>query len=237
MGRKRTIDDAKLLILIDDFFRTECMQGSKKIKLPRLTEYIQKNGFPSFRVETLRRNKIARERIDELNQKVSSPSDLVPVYKSLDIDAFLSNNQTQASLKSALTSLDTYYQGIFEHAENVRERNTTLENLNERNLELLKNQSEEICCLTQQNKVLKKKVSAAEAEQKRLRDIVNDYLYPDIANALLAEDGDLIHAETNVVPEKLSAKTITSETIIEFPKKISGSNAGIVKLFDIFEEE
>ena len=119
MGRKRTIDDAKLLILIDEFFRTECMQGSKKIKLPRLTEYIQKNGFPSFRVETLRRNKIARERIDELNQKVSSPSDLVPVYKSLDIDAFLSNNQTQASLKSALTSLDTYYRGIFEYAVEI----------------------------------------------------------------------------------------------------------------------
>lgn len=237
MGRKRTIDDAKLLILIDEFFRTECMQGSKKIKLPRLTEYIQKNGFPSFRVETLRRNKIARERIDELNQKVSSPSDLVPVYKSLDIDAFLSNNRTQASLKSALTSLDTYYRDIFEYAENIRERNTTLGKLNEHNLKLLKNQSEEISCLTQQNKVLKKRVSAAEAEQKRLKDIINDYVYPDIANALLAEDGDLIHAETNIISEKLSEKTITSETVIVFPKKATSNNSTIIKLFDDFEEE
>lgn len=237
MGRKRTIDDAKLLILIDEFFRTECMQGSKKIKLPRLTEYIQKNGFPSFRVETLRRNKIARERIDELNQRVSSPFAPIPVYKSLDIDAFLSNNRTQTSLKSALTSLDTYYRGIFEYAESVRERNTTLERLNKRNLELLENQSEDLSRLTQQIHILEKRVSAAEAEQKRLRGIVNDYVYPDIANALLAEDGDLVQTETNIVPEKLSAKIITSETVIEFPKKISGSNTGIVKLFDNFEED
>lgn len=228
MGRKRTIDDAKLLILIDEFFRTECMQGSKKIKLPRLTEYVQKNGFPSFRVETLRRNKVARDRIDELNKQFPIPSDLIPVYKSLDVDAFLINNQSHSSLRAALSSLDTYYRKLFEYAVEIDKK---YKDAQKRILSL----ESEVALLKDQEGPLKKRVFMAEAEQKRLKGIVNDYVYPNIANALLAKDGDLVHAETGIDSEKLSARTITSNTKINRSEKKTVSNTVVLSLFDNFE--
>ena len=228
MGRKRTIDDAKLLILIDEFFRTECMQGSKKIKLPRLTEYVQKNGFPSFRVETLRRNKVARDHIDELNKQISTPSDLIPVYKSLDVDAFLINNQSHSSLRAALSSLDTYYRKLFEYAVEIDKK---YKDAQKRILSL----ESEVALLKDQEGPLKKRVFMAEAEQKRLKGIVNDYVYPNIANALLAKDGELVHTKTGIDSEKLSARTITSNTKINRSEKKTVSNTVVLPLFDNFE--
>ena len=179
-------------------------------------------------METLRRNKVARDRIDELNKQFPIPSDLIPVYKSLDVDAFLINNQSHSSLRAALSSLDTYYRKLFEYAVEIDKK---YKDAQKRILSL----ESEVALLKDQEGPLKKRVFMAEAEQKRLKGIVNDYVYPNIANALLAKDGDLVHAKTGIDSEKLSARTITSNTKINRSEKKTVSNTVVLSLFDNFE--
>ena len=65
MGRPRSID---IKIILEEIQKYHLENPNYKIKIPELTEYLQKNGI---KVEeyTIRRYKEARKLIDELNSK------------------------------------------------------------------------------------------------------------------------------------------------------------------------
>ena len=63
--------------------------------------------------------------------------------------------------------------------------------------------------------------------------------FPCLAGGLLAKisttHGDLVHAKTGIDSEKLSARTITSNTKINRSEKKTVSNTVVLSLFDNFE--
>lgn len=132
MGRKKEIEDSELIKMIDTFFKEECNSNPKKLTLPAITSYINRNGHPNYRVESLRRTPVARNYInsliasnEDINQKIIS------AHKTLDIETFLSINKTRNSLVRALTELDMYYKSISEAATRINKRNVELEKENE----------------------------------------------------------------------------------------------------------
>jgi len=236
MARRKTIEDEKLLELIKEFYAINCAQGYQKIKLPLLAKYIAEKGFPGYRVESLRRNEKARSCIDALNQAMQNDShDFVSTYKTLDVENFLNCNKTQASLRSALTALDAYYREISARASDISKQYKVLQREHEDALDLLKRKDDEIVNLTQKIRLYKENAVRAEAEIKRLKSIVNDYVYPDIANSLLAADGDLINAETIIDPEKLAVGMISGDTRIARKAEEPCKSAVVRNLFEKFE--
>lgn len=143
-------------------------------------------------------------------------------------------NKTQASLRFALTTLDSYYRDISISAGDVNKKYKTLKREYEEVLVLLNRKDDEIANLTQKIRAYKEQATRAEEEKQRLKSIVNDYVYPDIANSLLAADGDLVNAETIIDKNNLSANIISGDTKIERNPESHGGHAVIRNLFEEF---
>ena len=72
MARKKMIEDDVLFGLIEKYHRLNCVYNNTKIKLPQLVEFIGRNGYPDYRIESLRRNEKARAHIESLNRTTVS---------------------------------------------------------------------------------------------------------------------------------------------------------------------
>lgn len=237
MGRKKTVADQTLLSLIQRYYVEICNGNPRKLKLPAIAEYVANNGYPQYRVESLRRNKNARTYIESLKQTDSEKSiKLQAAYKTLDIDSFLECNRTTAALKNALASLDRYYWEIAESATEIGKRYQNLMKQFEETQEELKQTKEEIAALQETKKALQQRVRDLELSRETLRHIVGDYVYPDIANELLAEDGDLMNGNTIVDRERLNALLITGETTVSKGAEVRSGSTVIRNIIDSFEE-
>lgn len=245
MGRKKVIEDKDLLNLIHDFYVNDCHGNPNKLKLPDITTYIQQHGYPTFRVEVLRRNEDARKYIDELKDttKESILAKLAS-YKTLDVDAFLIANPTLAAIRRALSDLDSYYKSIAEHATDVLKSHREREEKLAETTAALDQANETVRALEEENGNLKKQFRATKTENAALRKIVDTYIYPDIANKLLEADAALFNVPTTIKSDILDDKIIDAGTDIAIinnqepkkPSKKSSVHSGNTKLISIFEQ-
>ena len=243
MPRTKVVNDSALFKLIDQHLLVECKGDARKLKLPEIADYVRKSGYPRYAVESLRRNKAAREYINTL-KAVAPDKAFVHVvsYKTLDVTSFLQKNQTTATLKEALTALDVSYKNIAESAVEIYNRmedtskkmealSAEIESLKAKNTELMNT----IAGLNIEHRALR-------SENKLLRSVVDTYVYPDIANELLSEVGVLKKVNSCVDPAKMEPHIITGSTPIatvvtnsDEIKTKSGSTV-IKGLFGSFED-
>lgn len=198
MARKKLIEDDALLKLIKDYYLTQCNGDASRLKLPEITKYINSCGYPDYRVTTLRRNGKARDYINELKSKTETATiQSLMSYKTLDVDAFLRTNRTAADLKRALAELDTSYRMIVQQAITIYENNKKEQDKavalsrQFKKLKSEKNDQEEII------KNLKQKIKVLEAEEKRLKSYIRDTVYPELADDVLVQTGELKKPKTN----------------------------------------
>lgn len=248
MARPKQIDDTTLISLIDQFFIHECKGNPSRLKKPEIAQYVSKHGYPDYAVTTLRRNKVACDYIDALTKKEKDKRiSLLAAYKTLDVENFLATHRGKASLTKALTELDCYYKTIVdssvaaikEHKDLNHQINTLQNSLLDANFKI--NSSSQIIC------ELKQKIKELTIENQRLKDIVEDYVYPDVCNELLSQDKQLHNIDTIIDEKKLQRKIITFKSKIEtVPSKTptpapivskSTSSSVIQGLTDIFEED
>ena len=236
MGRKKEIEDPELIKMIDTFFKEECNSNPRKLTLPAITAYINRNGHPNYRVESLRRTPTARKHIEllvasnkETNQKI------VSAYKTLDVDTFLSVNKTHSALVRALTELDTYYKSVVEAATKISKRNVELEKEND----TLKQENQAIKQTNNNSSdniiILKNDLSQLKKENKKLRSLIKEYLYPEIANDLLKKEGLLKKGESIVDESALQNNLIKADTDVNNINHDIKSNV-IRDLFGDFDE-
>lgn len=214
MGRKRAITDDDIKSIINEWCT---LNPNKKPTYSCIGEFAREKGYP---VEDyiFRRSELARKMIDCISQKVDEEMFCtVSVYHALNPDDFLNNNRTLDKLKTALTQRDQYYAKVARSAAKVFEENSKTMAENKRLLE--KNAKLE--------KELQKKQEAADSAQLReknkeiasLRRIIKNYVYPEIANALLASEGLLENNVSAIYEEELSKKTVSADT--DVPEFIS----------------
>jgi len=221
MPRKRMIDDIKLIELIRKFYEENCNGNARKLKLPAISDYIAENGYDGYRVETLRRTPAAREYIESL-RNTSENNDLCfqVAYKTLDVEAFMDNNRTRASMKRALTELDSYYRNISDNASVLIKQYKILKDENDSLKTAIDSETEKAKELA----LLKKANQELSSQVKKLSLILENYVYPEIANELLSQEGILIKKETFIDAEKLKTKMITPESSVSDYKLSSGSS-------------
>ena len=69
----------------------------------------------------MRREKVAREHIEFLKQnKQEKQISFLVTHKTLDVNAFLANNETRPKLVEALTKLDNHYKTICDNALSIQ---------------------------------------------------------------------------------------------------------------------
>jgi hypothetical protein len=204
MGGKRIIEASVLVQLATEFFNTECKGNVSMLTYTAIARFISKQTGMDIQEHVVRRcpeivNYVKSKNEDSENDELR---DLV-VYQTLDIDSFMSKNNSLQSLKTALLQRDQYYEKIcsqtvkvVEHAKALKKENAALSE--ERN----KLQAETLELNAKYKQEHKEKVCLEKAF-KKMKDILYDNVYPNIADELLKENG-LIQGDGSIIT--ISAK-------------------------------
>lgn len=215
MARPKTISDEDAINLVNEYLAGPCNGDASQLKLPAITEYIKKKGYPDYRVETLRRAPAVRRHIESLRNasEVQGRVRLV-AYQSLDIEALLDNNRTRTKLIRALTDIDMYYKSVADTAAEILkkdgEKTRQIDSLQSDVDNLIKENSS----LQESADKLKKELRALKEQNKALHTVVEKYVYPEMARCLLEESGYVKLDTQYVDPEKAKADTIDASTLI-----------------------
>ena len=211
MARQKTLQDDELIRLLDEY---RLDNPGVKIKLPKFGEYVRSKGYP-VQDYTIRRSVGFREYLEKINRGTEEElcSDLV-TYKTLDADALLDSHRTRDSLREAINVRDRYYARIAANAADAIGARKAAE---KRAAELELRVAE----LEAQLANVQAQADRADIRQKneviaRLKRLLDSYIYPDAANAILEREG-ILEVVSSVVPaEQMQKHTITADTEIKF---------------------
>lgn len=213
MSKIKTIKSEELIKLLDEY---RLDNPGMKLTIPKFGAYIRNKGFdiPDY---TIRRDQSFREYLDNVNK--DSEEDVyndVVTYKTIDTEAFLTKNNSKSKLKEALDMRDRYYANIAARAaESIKARKTAEEKA--------KQLEERVAELEDQLVNAQAKADNADIQKKdmaiaKLKAILDSYIYPDAANALLKKDGILEVINSVIADEVMDEKTIHADTEIKTSK-------------------
>lgn len=228
MGRKVIIETDKLINLIDKYIIEECSGTPSKLKIPALADYVRRNGYPKLNDNIIRRNDEARKYINSLKETEEIKFNNIAItYHTLNVDKFLETNSSKNSLKTALIERDNYYRNIAmattfykdlssKHEKKIAELETIIKELQ------LKLDTTYLQQLNTLDKVdtIKKSSKELEIENKLLHDIIDTYVYPEIANELLKKSGLLKNTGNFIDVKKLEKEIVSPSTKIQAKNKV-----------------
>lgn len=231
MAKRKTIESEDLIKLLDEY-RLE--NPGVKIKIPNFGMYIRNRGI-EVQDHTIRRDKKFREYLDSVDKSTEEDvyHDLV-TYRTIDIDAFLTRNNTKEKLKEAIIIRDRYYANVASRAaEAIREKNIAEEKV--------KKLEGRIAELEEQINCVQAKADNADIRKKndvisKLRAILYSYIYPDAANAILKEQG-ILEIVNSVIPDEImEEKMIHADTKIKDEKIKNSKYNSVNELLGGFDE-
>lgn len=219
MSRHRLISVEELTDLLYRCHSENLLSGRKKILIPEFGEYVRAHGYPQIQDNRIRRYPEIREEIEKLN-KGSEEAAISPgaVYQTLDPDSFFQKNNTPEKLKKAILQRDQYYEEVSIMAGKVLDQSREMDTENQK----LKDQLQKAKAECRTNETARKEAEYSEREQKkksdqilkRTRKLLNEYLYPGIAAAILAREGISAGDHADVDQESLEKKLLTPESPI-----------------------
>ena len=212
MARKKSIETDTLISLIDQFYVEKCNSNATRLKIPEIGQYVRSKGY-DVADYVIRRDLKAREYIKHLQEATEEIHiHTVAVYRDMDIDAFLQKNNTEEKLKKALKERENYYREVthsasycFNEYKNIKQQLQVLRKHiveMETALEDAKRDNSEIATT---NKYLRK-------ENKVLHDIIDTYVYPEIANELLKKQSVIKNTAEIISTDRLDEHMVSADT-------------------------
>ncbi|GAX06871.1 hypothetical protein IWT25_02218 [Secundilactobacillus pentosiphilus] len=230
MGRKKLIDDTELLAKVGEFVVRRCDGDAERFRIPEFGDYLRQNGYPQIPDHLIRRRKIVSDKIASLKQSTSAEDQaVVTTFKNLDVESFLEKNHSQAALKRSLVERDTYYKTVCDSALRLVREGRTLIDTNEQQVVQLTNFKHKNEELNAQITKQQGEIKSLNEENSKLRAIIADDVYPEIANELLKSAGLLKNTPDIIKPETMT-QIITADTPIKSESKV------IQGLFDKLED-
>jgi len=230
MGRKRLIEEAELIKYIDRYLYEELNGIPDKLTAANMSRYLKSNGF-NIEPRIISRDKAAMAHIRALQNayETAKPSVRPVVFKPLDVDAFIKTNSSPQALKRALVERDQYYSDVAQGTALITQKIKELEN------ELSTIQSEfnavkaELTAAQERISSYKAEIKQLTANNHALKNTIDTYIKPAIANELLKKDGYLSSStETLVTSDDFDEKIITAGTKVE--------NTLMQEMLDAFED-
>ena len=215
MARPKCLEDSKAIELIKQYFNNECDGDAKKLSTTNIVVYINQHGYPKYNAAILRRSPNVTAYIDELKNTAENDDYVTTVsYQTLDAISFVERNRSRDSLIKAITERDTYYKTISDSAARSFERYNSVvskyedEVIKRKNLELKTSKDEELL------KEYRASIRELKKELKTYKTLVDTYVYPEMANELLAREGAIKLTKNIVDPEAVNASVISTGTNI-----------------------
>lgn len=229
MARQKAITDEELLKYISEY---HLQNPTRKLEIPKIGEYIRSKG-KNIADYIIRRNPKARELIDSYNDKDETEMNArVVAYHQLDADQFIRKNPSREKLVEAITKRDAYYAQIASYAASAISQKKKYEETNQK----LKAENDQ---LKAQMSKLVEKADKKESRKKdeiirKLKHIIYDSVYPDIANALLEQEGILNVVEQITNPAVLKENVIKADEPIQ--PEVEDKKDTIDKLLEDFND-
>lgn len=247
MGRKKIVEDAELTKLTNAYIAEICKCNPRYFKYVRLADYICTHGHPGVTARLLQRNPNVRGCIEEWKTNMEATDKrIVIAYKTLDVDDFVSRNNSLKALKKSLSELDNYYKSVCDAAMKIIAENQKLQrkvsDLSKKSIQQRETTKE----INAENTEMTKEIDKLKKENKSLREVVNNYVYPEIANEILKKKGLLRNTPQIVSAEAIEYAMITSDTDLSVPLKakhvepkaeIKSGSAIITGMFNKFNGE
>lgn len=214
MARKVKVESDTLISLIEQYYAEKCDGDATQLKIPQIGSFARSKGY-DIADYLIRRNEEARAYIQKL-QETSEEIHIhtVAVYRDINMDDFLAKNNTKEKLKNALKERENYYRELsnsaaFSFKENkclVLQEKTLKKHIEEleKELEAVQDKSSD---LSTDSRIYK-------AENRKLRDIIHTYVYPEIANELLKQQGLLKDTANIVNPVVVDSEIVTADADI-----------------------
>ena len=216
MARKKSIEEDTLIKIVTEYHLDH---PEETLTIPAVGKYLRNLGY-DIKDYTLRRYSSFRTYLEDINKKTEAvwEKELI-TYSALDIDSFLNKNNSRVKLQRALAVRDEYYSRVAAAGANaVLERKKTekraieLESrVSELEAELLKTQvNVDNAAIKEKNKTIAK-----------LKEVLELYVYPDAANAILQKAG-ILEVVAGIIPDdKMDSVMIAEDTDIEDGKEKS----------------
>jgi cell division protein FtsB len=235
MARPRKMTTDMMLEIVDDFFDNIADGNIAMLKCSSIAEYAIKLGHSAAAYD-FRRNTKVRDKIEDLKTSHGIFGSSKPmVYKNLNISEFLTNNSTIDKLKVSLTELDSYWNSIFEYANKSITKYKQLEKSK-------KELSFDIRNLTKENQSLADKGKKLTAERKQLvlenrylKRMLKEHLYPSLANEILRSD-ELYITDESAIPKQTIEKMTDTDNIKSFNESIAQDKKMILDEEDILKK-
>lgn len=215
MGRKADYTQEELNGWLNKYLVEKCNSDTALLSIPKLGQYLRENGV-DIADYTLRRNLILRNKIDEYKNNFHADlEEIVFGYKTLDVDLFLNNNTSKSALKESLIALDNTYNrsmiAAMQFAKENKKFKTKNEELKEKNDEL----ENELKVVKDDLEDDKKQLLELKRENQKLKRLIKDYVYPEIANELLKQEGIVFETAGIVKEDAVQDKLVREETDIK----------------------
>lgn len=201
MARPRKLSTEEMLHIVDSYYETN--GDPDMLKCSFLEEYAISLGV-NVKAYDFRRNESVRKRMEELRVIGGTGNAGAIAYKGMDVDALLNRSRTREALRNSLLELDETWRRVYERAAVLTQRNTSLLAdifAKKQELEALTAQNSE---LESVNSMLKKSSNLLVLENRYLKKMLKQYLYPAIANEILISENVLEQADTIVAGEAMA---------------------------------
>ncbi len=195
MARPRKLETSEMLKIVDSYFESNGNSGALKYSL--FEEYATSLGL-SVKAYDFRRNEAVRRRVEELRGTVSFNGQQAIAYKGIDVDAFLNRNHTREAFRNSLLELDEIWRRVYDRAALLSRHNTELlkESIKtKQENEALNSEKSELKAIC---KAAQMDANAFMLENRYLKRMLKQYLYPAIANQILINENVLTQADTEV---------------------------------------
>lgn len=212
MARKAKIDTETLISLIGQFYAEKCDKNPTALKIPAIGEYIRTQGY-DVADYLIRRNQDVRDYITKLQENTEETYiNSVSVYRDIDVKAFVEKHNTPPKLMKAIKERENYYREITTAAAFFFQENKKLQKKSQDMEKRIKELETIISSSESDFSELSGTCKALKMENKQLREVIDTYVYPEIANELLKKQGLLKTTAEIVDIEKVAETVISSDT-------------------------
>ena len=225
MARPKKVDTDEMLSVIISFY--EKNGDPSKLKYTVLEEYAKSLG-KNIREYDFRRDKIVKEKIEELQKTIVVKGIGIVSFKSLDIDALLKNNKSHEKLRKALHELNDFWHQIYLRAGDVAICNRKLLSEQTQLSETIKVHTLKSDESLKQYDVLKFECNKLIVENRYLRKMLRQYLYPSLANEILKSENMMIGINES---ENISDMAKKDKLYNEMPDTFDNMISADIKLY------
>lgn len=220
MGRPAIISDEDLITIIDEYHKEK---PNEKIKFVDIEKYCNSKGIAVSEGSIRKRNKIVDYikllNIDNYDVCVNT----IYAYVPLDINKIFSESRSMKTIKEILIEREKTIKVIINSAIFINEENKKLKDINKSLKSINGNLRKEVDDYKEKNETIISKNN----EIEYLKQIIEQYVYPEIAKVLL----------NNEYKSDYVSKKVVGESIIDSKKDVDQfvhSEAG--ELLDGFDE-